>query len=79
MAIMRAQRMRDQNNEAAKILMYNKTLKEFTNSQAKNIVVETMESYLKKKFRLTNRDLTHTGKYEFPWINIYTTTKIIWI
>jgi len=75
MAIMRAQRMREQNNEAAKILMYNKTLKEFTNSQAKDIIVETMQSYLKKKFRLTNRDLTHTGKYEFPWINIYTTTK----
>ena len=75
MAIMRAQRMKEQSNETAKILMFNTTLREFTSSQAKGIDVETMMSYLRKKYRLTNRDLNHTGKFEFPWINIYTTTK----
>ena len=75
MAIMRAQRMREQNNETARILMHNTTLREFTHSQAKDIDVETMQSYLKKKYRLTNRDLNHTGQYEFPWISLYTRTK----
>jgi len=75
MAIMRAQRMREQNNETARILMHNNTLREFTHSQAKDIEVETMQRYLKKKYNLTNRDLNHTGQYEFPWINLYTTTK----
>ena len=75
MAIMRAQRMREQNNETARILMHNTTLREFTHSQAKDIDVETMQSYLRKKYNLTNRDLTHTGQYEFPWISLYTRTK----
>jgi broad-specificity NMP kinase len=52
MAIMRAQRMREQNNETARILMHNNTLREFTHSQAKDIEVETMQRYLKKNITL---------------------------
>ena len=75
MAIMRAQRMREQNNEAARILMHNKTLKEFTKSQAKDIEVENMDKYLVRKFNISYRELNHTGKYVLPWISLYTTTK----
>ena len=75
MAIMRAQRMQEQNNETARILMHNTTLREFTHSQARDIEVETMQKYLKKKYNLSSRELNHTGKYEFPWISLYTRTK----
>ena len=75
MAIMRAQRMQEQNNETARILMHNTTLREFTHSQARDIEVETMQKYLKKKYNLSRGELTHTGKYEFPWISLYNRTK----
>ena len=75
MAILRAQRMKDQNNESATILMKSKVLKEFTRTQAKQINVDNYDKYLGRKYNLSPAEKRVNGNYQFPWDLIYNRTK----
>ncbi len=76
MAIMRGQRIIEHKDYSTSLLMYNNALKDFTKSNTKKIEVLTMDSYLKKKFNFSWKDMNDgEGNYEFPWNRIHQDIK----